>query len=103
MNFWSCGADLAHWLRMPIWKAHSLAKPHADQLELRNGDKVVSTAEIEGVPVGTEGKVILSNGFNWLRYRVIFANDMEVGDLDGRQLAPIGRAAKRLDKAARTY
>ena len=103
MNFWSCMADLAHWLRMPIWKAHSLAKPHTDQLELRNGDKVVSTAEIEGVPVGTEGKVILSNGFNWLRYRVIFANDTEVGDLDGRQLAPIGRAAKRLAKAARTY
>jgi hypothetical protein len=103
MNFWSCGADLAHWLRMPIWKAHSLAKPHADQLELRNGDKVVSTAEIEGVPVGTEGKVILSNGFNWLRYRVIFANDMEVGDLDHRNLAPIGRTAKRLAKAARTF
>jgi hypothetical protein len=103
MNFWSCGADLAHWLRMPTWKAHSLAKPHADQLELRNGDKVVSTAEIEGVPVGTEGKIILSNGFNWLRYRVIFTNDIEVGDLDGRQLAPIGRAAKRLARAARTY
>ena len=25
-------------------------------------------------PTGTEGKVILANGFNWLRYRVLFAN-----------------------------
>jgi hypothetical protein len=103
MNFWLRGCDLAHWRRMPIWKAHSLAKPHANQLELRNGDKVVSTVEIEGVPEGTEGKVILSNGFNWLRYRVIFSNDVEVGDLDHRHLAPTGRAAKRLAKLARGY
>jgi hypothetical protein len=64
-------------------------------------DKVRSIAAIHGVPVGTEGKVILANGFNWQRYRVLFDNGVEVGDLDGRQLEPIGRAAKRLEKAAR--
>lgn len=86
---------------MLLWKPHALAKPHTDQLELRIGDRVVTTAEIEGVPVGTEGRVLLANGFNWQRYRILFDNGVEVGDLDGRQLDPIGRAAKRLRKAER--
>lgn len=86
---------------MPLWKPHALAHPHPDQLELRIGDRVVSTAEIQGVPVGTEGRVLLANGFNWQRYRILFANGVEIGDLDGRQLAPTGRAAKRLRKQER--
>jgi len=67
--------------------------------ELRIGDHVTTTIEVEGVPVGTEGRVLLANGFNWQRYRILFDNGAEVGDLDGRQLAPIGKAAKRLKKA----
>ena len=85
---------------MPTWKPHALAKPHADQLALRANDRVRSTVELAGVPAGTEGKVLLANGFNWLRYRVLFANGVEMGDLDGRQLEPAGRTAKRLAKAA---
>ncbi len=85
---------------MPIWKPHALAKPHADQLALRMGDRVATTCELPGVPTGTAGKVILANGFNWQRYRVLFANGAEIGDLDGRQLEPVGRTAKRLAKAA---
>jgi hypothetical protein len=50
------------------------------------------------VPIGTEGKVILANGFNWQRYRVLFENGAEVGDLDHRNLEPIGRTAKRISK-----
>lgn len=86
---------------MTSWKPHALAKPHANQLDLRMGDRVVSTAEIIGVPVGTEGKVILANGFNWQRYRVLFANGAEVGDLDGRNIEPTGRTARRLRRAAK--
>jgi len=86
---------------MTIWKPHALAKPHANQLELRMGDRVRSTVELPGVPVGTEGKVILANGFNWQRYRVQFANGIELGDLDGRNIEPTGRTARRLERAAR--
>lgn len=85
---------------MPFWKPHALAKPHADQLALRMGDRVVTTVDLHDVPVGTEGKVILANGFNWLRYRVLFDNGVEMGDLDGRHLEPTGKTAKRLAKAA---
>ena len=65
------------------------------------GDRVRTCAEVNGVPVGTEGKVILANGFNWQRYRVQFVNGIEVGDLDQRNIEPIGRAAKRLAKATK--
>jgi hypothetical protein len=87
--------------RMTFWKPHALAKPHANQLNLRIGDRVVSTVELHGVPVGTEGKILLANGFNWQRYRVLFANGAEVGDLDQRNIEPAGRTAKRLEKAAK--
>ena len=85
---------------MEFWKPHKLATPHTDQLELKIGDKVKTTDDVHGVPVGTEGKVILANGFNWQRYRVLFDNGAEVGDLDHRNLEPIGRTAKRLAKLA---
>jgi hypothetical protein len=44
----------------------------------------------------------LSNGFNWLRYRVLFSNGIEIGDLDHRHLSPIGRTAKRLARIAKS-
>ena len=86
---------------MPFWKPHALAKPHADQLDLSIGDRVRSTVDLPDVASGTEGKVILANGFNWQRYRVLFTNGAEVGDLDARTIEPIGRAAKRLAKASK--
>lgn len=86
---------------MPFWKPHALAKPHAGQINLRIGDRVVSTVDLDGVAAGTEGKVILANGFSWLRYRVLFVNGVELGDLDHRNIAPTGRSAKRAARAAK--
>jgi hypothetical protein len=86
---------------MQIWKPHALAVPHTGQLELKLGDRVRATIDLLGAPTGTEGKVILANGFNWQRYRVLFDNGAELGDLDHRNLEPIGRAAKRVAKRAK--
>ena len=86
---------------MEIWKPHALATPHQDQLDLRIGDRVKATVDLIGVPAGTEGKVILANGFNWLRYRVLFDNGGELADLDQRNIEPIGKAAKRVAKRAK--
>ena len=85
---------------MQFWKPHSLAKPATDQLDLRMNDRVRAIVDLPGVAVGTVGKVILANGFNWQRYRVVFTNGAELGDLDQRHIEPIGRAAKRLAKQA---
>ena len=82
------------------WKPHALAKPHADQLDLKIGDHVTTTADLHGVPAGTAGRVLLANGFNWQRYRVLFDNGVEIGDLDARQLVASGKTAKRRAKAA---
>ena len=86
---------------MTLYKPHALAKPHADQLDLRLGDRVEALTALQGVPEGTQGKVILANGFNWQRYRVLFTNGVELGDLDQRTITPIGRAAKRLAKQSK--
>ena len=83
------------------WKPHALATPHEGQINLKMGDTVSLIAEVDGLPVGTEGKVILANGFNWLRYRVRFTNGIEIGDLDHRHLQPIGKTARRLARAAK--
>jgi len=83
------------------WKPHSLATPHEGQLDLKIGDRVQTIVELMGVPEGTQGKILLANGFNWQRYRVLFANGAEVGDLDQRHIEPIGRAAKRVAKRAK--
>ena len=85
---------------MTSWKPHALATPHADQLDLRIGDRVTNTTDLQGVPVGTEGRILLANGFNWQRYRVLFNNGVELGDLDHRHLEATGRTAKRLAKRA---
>ena len=85
---------------MQFWKPHSLAKPAADQLDLRMNDRVRAIVDLPGVAEGAEGKVILANGFNWQRYRVLFANGEELGDLDQRHIEPVGKAAKRLAKQA---
>jgi len=87
---------------MTLYKPHALAKPHADQIDLRIGDRVEAMAALQGVPEGTQGKMILANGFNWQRYRVLFTNGAELGDLDHRTIRPIGRAAKRLAKRSKT-
>ena len=86
---------------MLIWKPHALAVPHPEQLALKTGDRVRTIADVKGVPLGTEGKVLLANGFNWQRYRILFDNGVEVGDLDHRHLEPIGRTAKRLARRAK--
>lgn len=86
---------------MPFWKPHALANPHEGQIDLRIGDRVAASIDLTDVPVGTEGRVILANGFQWQRYRVLFDNGIELGDLDHRNITAIGRTKKRLDKESR--
>lgn len=86
---------------MPFWKPHALAKPHEGQIDLRIGDRVVSLVDLPDVPAGTEGRVILANGFQWQRYWVRFTDGTEVSDLDHRHIAPVGRAKRRIDRSAK--
>jgi hypothetical protein len=59
------------------------AAPH----EFRRGETVKTLDPLPGVPQGTQGRVYLVDGFTWTRYRVLFANGIDVGSIDGTALA----------------
>jgi hypothetical protein len=54
---------------------------------LKTKTKVVATQDLPAVPEGTPGRVLLVNGFTWLRYRVLFENGVDIGTLDRKYLA----------------
>jgi len=50
--------------------------------DLRRHQKVAAGEDILGVPPGTKGKILLVNGLGpWIRYRVLFANGVERGNV----------------------
>ena len=53
----------------------------------RRGDKVIATADLRGVPEGTEGTVSVVNGFEWVRYWVRFDNGVSLGSINRKALA----------------
>jgi hypothetical protein len=72
--------------------------------ELRVHDRVKNTVDLPGVPMGTMGKVILKNGFRWIRYRVWFdtdgVNGTDVGTLDRSVLQRVDRKGNPIEEAA---
>jgi len=53
---------------------------------LSKQQRVVATRNLKGVPEGTEGHVMLSNGLDWVRYWVKFDNGVEMGSLHRNKL-----------------
>ncbi|MDH3753675.1 MAG: hypothetical protein OEU32_07365 [Acidimicrobiia bacterium] len=52
----------------------------------RRREKVVATEDLPRVPEGTGGRVMLVNGFSWIRYWVHFDNGVELGSIDQAKL-----------------
>ncbi|MEG3586439.1 MAG: hypothetical protein VX353_04030 [Actinomycetota bacterium] len=48
---------------------------------LQKREHVRAAIDLKGVPEGTSGKIILSNGLDWVRYWVAFDNGVELGSL----------------------
>ena len=80
---------------MAQWKAHKLAGEARDSLKLKLGQRCRAHTALPGVPAGTLGTVTLTGGFQWLRYRVLFDNGVELGFLDDRHIEPVGRRLRR--------
>src|SRR3954447_17598810 len=55
--------------------------------DLHKGDKVVASADLRGVPAGTEGRIALVNGLTWVRYWVRFDNGVAIGSVNRSHLA----------------
>lgn len=58
--------------------------------EFRRNERVKTLDELPGVPLGTEGRVLLVDGFTWTRYRVTFDNGYDLGSIDGSHLSRPG-------------
>lgn len=69
----------------------------ADDDLLKRHEKVVAAVPLRGVPAGTRGKVTLVNGMGpWIRYRVLFENRADRGNLPRDHLV---RASEWSDRA----
>ena len=55
--------------------------------EFRRNERVRTLDDLPGVPQGTEGQVLLVDGFTWTRYRVAFDNGYDLGSIDGSHLS----------------
>jgi hypothetical protein len=55
--------------------------------EFRRNERVRTLDDLPGVPKGTEGQVVLVDGFTWTRYRVAFDNGYDLGSIDGTHLS----------------
>ena len=54
--------------------------------DLTKQQEVVAATNLKGVREGTTGKVMLSNGLDWVRYWVKFENGVEIGSLHRNKL-----------------
>ena len=54
--------------------------------DLTKQQEVVAATNLKGVPEGTSGKVMLSNGLDWVRYWAKFENGVEIGSLHRNKL-----------------
>ena len=80
-----------------------MAKTRLAPDEFKRNEMVKTLDARPGVPQGTTGRVYLVDGFAWTRYRVLFANGVDVGTLDGSTLArprDFEAALERRERAA---
>jgi hypothetical protein len=62
-------------------------------------EKVVAAVDLPGVPAGTPGKIMLTAGFRWDRYRVRFDNGVEASWVERDQIVR-ARDAKEATEGA---
>jgi len=67
----------------------------SDSPVFKQHQKVAAAHDLPGVPAGTTGKVLLINGFSWVRYRVRFDNGAERGMLSADDLTTAAEAEER--------
>ena len=65
-----------------------MAEGTESEQRFREKQRVQAAHDLEGVPEGTEGTVLMVTGLSWIRYRVRFENGVEINLLDGEHLEP---------------
>jgi len=72
-----------------------MADESAPSTDLHAKDNVTAAHDLDGVPAGTAGKVVMVTGLSWIRYRVRFDNGVELNLLDGAHLVPVSKSAAK--------
>ena len=62
--------------------------------------KVAAARDLPGVPADTPGRVVLIGGYSWVRYRVAFANGVELGMLHAEDLTTVAEDEERVARQA---
>lgn len=55
---------------------------------LKEKQRVVAASDLPGVPAGTKGWILVAYGITWPRYRVLWENGAESGNVDAKYLTP---------------
>lgn len=79
---------------MTMWSPHSQVGKVGEQMLLKRGSRVRAIRDLPRVPAGTEGKITLTNGFQWRRYRVRFDNGVEIGSLDAKSIEKVEKVER---------
>jgi hypothetical protein len=69
-----------------------------DEQQFKRHQKVVAAVDLSGVPAGTKGKIQIVNGLSWIRYWVVFANGVELGQLGNDDLTTPAQWDAQADK-----
>ncbi len=72
-----------------------MADESSPSSEFHGKDRVIAVHDLDGVPAGTAGRVVMVTGLSWIRYRVAFDNGVELNLLDGSHLAPAPKAGSK--------
>lgn len=59
-----------------------------DRGGLKEKQRVVAASDLPGVPAGTRGRILVAYGIIWPRYRVVWENGAEHGNVDAKYLTP---------------
>lgn len=61
---------------------------------LQRNDHVKAAEDLRYVPAGTQGRVLLANGFTWKRYWVNFDNGVDMGSISRDQLVLVDKSGE---------
>ena len=82
--------------------APRIITPANEARDIVKNDVVELLENLPGVPAGTLGKVMMVTGFTWVRFNVLFTNNVNIGQIDRAKLRLLTKAeAKAARKAAR--
>lgn len=82
--------------------APRIITPADEARDIVKNDVVELIEDLPGIPAGTLGKVMMVTGFTWVRFNVLFTNNVNIGQIDRAKLRLLTKAeAKAARKAAR--